>query len=110
MTSSLCRFLSVHINDVSVTASLDGAYRDGALSVTATIKSAGCGLPAGYLLEAQLYDANDAPLWAKPILTAVTASNAGQRAVSFTQTVANPRQMVGGSAVSLHARPLAHRS
>lgn len=82
----------LHVRDFAVHTPLDVHYRDAILHVTATVRNESGSIWTGSRLEAQLYDSNDLPLFATPVIAELTMPNGQEVVVPLAQPVLNPHK------------------
>lgn len=83
---------AVHVRDAFVVTDLDAAHRHATVRITAKVRSYSGALPAGYCVQAMLYDAEGKPLWDTPLGGAVPAAADGEAVVTLAQAVADPHK------------------
>jgi len=81
---------SAHLRDFWARPELDAAYRNAALYIRAALKHYAAGSLAGYSVRAALYDADDQPVWAKPLAATVSAGAGSEATLEMAGQVAAP--------------------
>ncbi|WP_433872701.1 glycoside hydrolase family 2 TIM barrel-domain containing protein [Saccharopolyspora sp. CA-218241] len=80
----------VHLRDVRVRTGLDAEYRDAVLGLRVAVSNA-AGRPSGpHAVEAMLHDADDRPMWSRPVTMAVDVGAGQEISVEEEVPVADP--------------------
>ncbi|HRW11370.1 MAG TPA: hypothetical protein P5121_40000, partial [Caldilineaceae bacterium] len=83
---------TLHIRDFAVRTDLGDGYVRATLRVVAALHNYGEEDLADYVLQAQLYDAAEQPLFAEPLRAAVAVTAHNEVSVNFTQALSNPHK------------------